>query len=593
MSISSERAQYKYEPLSSKSTFRILELLPGDEGDTISYRLHAANWNSPPPYEAISYAWGDVKDTTISFCHEFPLPITQSLGDGLVAMRRKDRSRFLWADAICIDQSNNEERGHQVSQMRIIYEKATKVLVWLGRDADGHAKDAMDMLGVIHDGCTCRSDKNADSDRPKLKELDELWDVLPQKMLRGVPHNNARNWKALAWFYSRPWFNRLWVVQEVNTNADVEVLCGGHYTSWDIVALGASYIERHPKIYLYWGFPTSYYRNAYYMRRRLWFREVTLPSLLNWGRSFRASDPLDRVYALMGMPSFTKMSEPLRVDYSITPIELGKKVAIRCIQDMQSLRILYYAQHFREGETFPSWVPRWDREEDYHPINDTLKKVRWKASGDLKPSVSFAEGSLELSGIEFDTIRSCVPLGDGAWLDDESVAVHPVLKFLENHHMDRTYPAGGTSMYAFSVALTTGLGVSLRKAAEDIESLQANFAAYMSCLLRNTGCEAYSTSSLKAQAKLGDSFEYASLVRKKGRNRALFSTERGYIGLGPPHCRPGDLVCILFGGEVPFVLRPVGGRYQLVGDAYVHGIMEGEALSTPGFEDSKACFEIV
>ena len=356
---------------------------------------------------------------------------------------------------------------------------------------------------------------------------------------------------------------------------------------------GASYIERHPKIYLYWGFPTSYYRNAYYMRRRLWFREVTLPSLLNWGRSFRATEPLDRVYALMGMPSFAQMSEPLRVDYSITPVELGKKVAVRCIQDMQSLRILYYAQHFREGEKSPSWVPRWDREEDYHPINDTLKKVRWNASGNLKPSVNFAEGSLTLSGLEFDTITSCVPLGDGIWLDDEGVAAQPILEFLKSHNMDRSYPAGCTSMYAFSVALTTGLGVSLRKALEDVDSLKANFAAYMSRLLHNTGHEAYVTSSLKAQAKLGDSFEYASLVRKKGRNRALFSTEKGYIGLGPPHCRPGDIVCILFGGEVPFVLRPVEGRYQLVGDAYVHGIMEGEALRPHDSDGPNAYFEIV
>ena len=592
-SSSSRGVRYEYEPLNSKVTFRILELLPGNEDDPVSYRLHAANWDPPPPYEAISYAWGDVNDTTLSFCHDLPLFITRSLKDGLVAMRFKDRSRLLWADAICIDQSNYAERGHQVSQMRLIYEKATNVLVWLGSDVDERAGKAMHMMNAIADDSTKKATGNAHEGKAGLRKVDELWDVLPQRMLKGPLYSNTDNWRTLAWFFSRPWFNRLWVIQEVNSNPNVEVLCGGNQISWDVVALGASYIERHPKIYLFYDFPASYYRNAYYMRRRLWFREVTLPSLLNWGRSFRATDPLDRVYALMGMPTFSKMSDPLRVDYSITPVELGQRVAVRCIKDMQSLRILYYAQHFREGEKFPSWIPRWDREEQYRPINDTLKKVRWKASGDFKPEFSFGKGTLKLDGAEFDVIKSCVPLGECSWLDDESMSDHPILKFLETHSMDSAYPTGCKSLDAFSVSLTTGLGVNLRKASEDMVSFEANFAAYLNYLLHQTGCVRCITSTLKARAKLGDSFEYESLVRKKGRNRSLFSTEGGFIGLGPPHCNPGDRVCILFGGEVPFVLRPVGGCYQLVGDAYVHGIMEGEALNMPGFKGTKGCFEIV
>jgi hypothetical protein len=60
--------------------------------------------------------------------------------------------------------------------------------------------------------------------------------------------------------------------------------------------------------------------------------------------------------------------------------------------------------------------------------------------------------------------------------------------------------------------------------------------------------------------------------------RKPFRTQQGYIGLGPHIARHGDIVCVLLGAHVPFILRPVGDQYQLLGECYVHGIMDGEAL---------------
>lgn len=553
--------------------------------------MHIVDWTSPPAYEAISYAWGDVGDTTSSFCDGHLVLITHNLKDALATMRRRDRPRFLWADAVCIDQSCKEEREHQVSHMLVIYEKATRVLVWLGKDVDGQAVKAAAALEEIAGECIRLGGGKEKAHRSTLKYVDELWDVLPQGSLKGPRWTNPNSWKALAWLFSRPWFDRLWVIQEVNSNIEVDILCGGVQTSWDVVALVASYIQRHPKIHLYWGFPDSYHRNAYYMRRRLWFREVTLPSLLNWGRSFSATEPLDRVYALMGMPSFAKMANPFKVDYSISTVDLGKKVAARCIQEMQSLRVLCYAQHIEEKDTVPSWVPRWDCTEQYNPINDTLKKVRWRASGDTKPSVDFEDGVLKLTGVVFDEIKSYRPLGNATWLENNDLENHPILEFLATDNAGSVYPTGGKSLDAVALSLTAGLGANLRKASENITSFRANFAAYSSRLLYLANL--YISSSLKTQAEFGDWFEYESLVAKKGRNRSLFYTRTGYIGLGPPGCRVGDLVCLLFGGEVPFILRPRAESYQLVGDGYVHGIMEGEAVSTYATERAKIVFRVV
>jgi hypothetical protein len=68
-------------------------------------------------------------------------------------------------------------------------------------------------------------------------------------------------------------------------------------------------------------------------------------------------------------------------------------------------------------------------------------------------------------------------------------------------------------------------------------------------------------------------------MKRAAIKRAFFVTEKGYIGLGPSNMEEGDLVYVLSGGQVPFILRPttLEGGFSLVGETYVHGIMDGEA----------------
>lgn len=68
-------------------------------------------------------------------------------------------------------------------------------------------------------------------------------------------------------------------------------------------------------------------------------------------------------------------------------------------------------------------------------------------------------------------------------------------------------------------------------------------------------------------------------MRDMARSQAFFITERGYLGIGPPDAMVGDEVWVLFCGNVPQVLRGRGGdEFEYVGDAYVQGIMDGEAV---------------
>jgi hypothetical protein len=127
--------------LQSDASFRYIELLPGQGKSVVKYRLHFATFENPPPYEAISYAWGDPNLRRMSVCDGSILRITHNLYDCLQTLRYSERSRYLWADAIAIDQKNISEKNHQVQHMWHIYQKATKVIVWLGLDEPADAGD--------------------------------------------------------------------------------------------------------------------------------------------------------------------------------------------------------------------------------------------------------------------------------------------------------------------------------------------------------------------------------------------------------------------------------------------------------------------
>jgi hypothetical protein len=473
--------------------------------------------------------------------------------------------------------------------MRTIYQNATRVLVWLGKDECGLGARGIKAMQEIARQCSLQETPEPWPEKTKMKDVQELWDLLPKHMLQDPCLDTPENWTALSWFFSRSWFSRLWIIQEVNVNKEVQMLCGSTQVSWDVAVLAASYIKQHSRIHRRWGFPASHFNNAYYMRRRFWLQKVALPSLLNWGRSFNASDPMDRVYALMGMPSFNQIRHLLTVDYSKPKVDLYTDIATICICEMGGLRILCYAQHLEEGSEFPSWVPQWDRPERYRAIQDSLTKVRWNPSGgrELEASVDPRLRCLKSKGIIFDTIKSVCPLGKTMSLLDES-SDHPVISFWEaQNRKPTTYPTGEGSLDVLASVIATGLDKNLRKASANIDSFKQDFAAYLNRLLCISGRDQHAYRQIAKAEEQGDWFGYESLVQSTCQYRSLVFTEMGYMGLGP-NCQVGDLVCILFGGEVPFVLRPSEGYYRLVGDVYIHGIMEGEAMGLHGNEKSPA-----
>ncbi|OTA86022.1 hypothetical protein M434DRAFT_51030, partial [Hypoxylon sp. CO27-5] len=133
-----------------------------------------------PSYEAISYVWGDPLDKVDITCNGKTLAITAGLEVVLRHFRSPTEKKILWADAVCINQNDNDERGRQVRRMKDIYSKASQVLIWLGEECD----DSNIGIAAASDIAHAYS-----SQFPRLS--------------------------AFAKIIRRLWFTRVWVVQEL------------------------------------------------------------------------------------------------------------------------------------------------------------------------------------------------------------------------------------------------------------------------------------------------------------------------------------------------------------------------------------------
>jgi hypothetical protein len=125
---------YTHKPLSPGQNIRLLDLeRSADFASEIRCRLVEITLaKARNGYVALSYTWGgQIRDSRI-ICDDKPFYVTTNCATALRYLRKRSKWRILWVDAICIDQSSNDERGHQVDLMGAIYQHAYNVIVWLG-----------------------------------------------------------------------------------------------------------------------------------------------------------------------------------------------------------------------------------------------------------------------------------------------------------------------------------------------------------------------------------------------------------------------------------------------------------------------------
>jgi hypothetical protein len=196
---------YEYELIDLEGpAFRLLVLLEGT-GPDIECRLFQTWLNSDSliSYEALSYTWGGNELSASIKLDGKTLNVTENLYLALQGLRSEEIDRTLWVDAVCIDQSNDQERGHQVSHLGHIYHHADQVVFYLGQPTD--------TTGVILDSLKLLERESLNRPCRDWKSTDELWKDLWTSMQPALKKSKSWNLESrqragLDLLLSRPWF---------------------------------------------------------------------------------------------------------------------------------------------------------------------------------------------------------------------------------------------------------------------------------------------------------------------------------------------------------------------------------------------------
>lgn len=239
-----------YQSLTGTHDIRVLELYAGKSEEELSGRLHicsvlfeypveqisdlgtqsqprtlhATSCTSGMPvwYTALSYVWGKPALVKSMICNGKHFAITNNLGLALHHLRRSDVSIMLWVDQICINQDDLQEKSQQVVLMGTIYQRAWSTLVWLGEEAD-NSDEAIDTLQNTKTALQYYQDGRA----PNAEDFERLF----------LPASDSPKWHELGKLMRRPWFQRIWVIQEVVLSQQIIVMCGTRCISWADLAL--------------------------------------------------------------------------------------------------------------------------------------------------------------------------------------------------------------------------------------------------------------------------------------------------------------------------------------------------------------------
>ncbi|KAK0624057.1 heterokaryon incompatibility protein-domain-containing protein [Immersiella caudata] len=586
---------FRYLPLQTQTREIRILYLRGSHGEnnTPAGTLRHESLDSKPQYLALSYVWGDQKETLPIFVDGHRFLVGLNLYSALEHLQQRagthDLFVALWIDAICINQVDNTEKSSQVQMMGEIYSSSQFTLSWLGPEADD-SNLAIRALDYIGEQCV------EHPDGPALQERCELF-------TRILPESDTDEWnarfpvEAVVALLNRPYWRRIWIVQEVILPPTVFVVCGELITTFGALAVGATALLELPILDSTLGGPlTSRIRPlipVYKCDPKLiqaafhhgaTGKKLPLASRLQNITQMGATNPLDHVFGLMGLAS--DLDElGIQADYSLAPLELFTRVTAALLKQ-GSRQFLSRCSAGRNNG--PSWTVDFSRDRSGEPApiwNYRYKLYRAGGSTVFQRALSVEGNILRVSGAVVDTIEALGPL--------PLQAPDPIGSYL-------------ASLEEFAHSACPGYG-SLDRLTDAIHRLP--FLDMEVALFRKTGRynkRLGQDSATRYFAGLRESTERLEIALPHVSvhaaaitaivNHQTFSTVEGRLGIGPVDTKPGDLVCVFHGCEVPFVVRPTPdstvtstGKWlwkkqelhcTLVGESYVYGIMDGEGLNS-------------
>ena len=591
-----------YQPL-KLDEFRLVELKAGKPSTQLEISIVVRSLSHPPKYSALSYAVGkhqtlvDIGLRQDSKVHDYQ--IAKNLYAALCSLRRQSDDILIWVDALSINQHDREERAKQVRKMSEIFAQAENVCVWLGvADPDSKNDKAMAFARQI-----------ADLDFLETAERDI---------------ERQADFLGLAELLASPWFRRRWCVQEILLAKNATVHCGHHVMKW------AEFAEIAELLSLSWkviketmDLPATHaagdkhlidamalIETSQNMIRKARNGEVlerllSLEVLLSRLATFEVTVAHDAIYSIYDLCQDLQGTDKIRIDYSIEPRQLFRDVTEFVVRSSGSLDII--CRPWAPVVGVPSWVPtvskvpyqRRDGEAEYdHQQGAVLVNMpgaqRYLACGSrsARGNVSFSKGEaqvLSARGVRIGIVKEVAsecPNGviPSSWMR------------LAGWRDIRTQPAPE----AFWRTIVADQGHGNARAPDWYKrACETSF--------REARTPHIDTIRLCQMAKSSKVKEFLEKVGEIIWSRRLVGIlmDRGpgilgALGLSGPAPQTiclcdsttivGDELCILYGCSVPVILRKSGAYYTVIGEAYLHGVMDGEAIkstATFGGDDSQ------
>ncbi|CZR50156.1 uncharacterized protein PAC_00028 [Phialocephala subalpina] len=295
-------AEYVYQAIDlDRPAVRLLRLLKESYMDDIQCELFDG-WIEQPEggiaYDALSYTWGSTEKNARITVNGSTMYVTSNLYAALQYLRLDNQDRIIWIDAICINQVDDKERGHQVQHMSKIYKEAEQVIVWLGRGT-GESDFTMDFMKQLQEN----NMKVKHGTRPSTISLGPGRPDIPKNRL----------YEGMELMLRQPWFRRIWILQEIANARVATIICGRKSISARVFAQVSSIIGLSPAPHCQAILDIMPGPS----RQKSWWAEKrNLYNLLLKFRKCEATDERDIIYALLGLSSDAYNSDLLLPSYT-------------------------------------------------------------------------------------------------------------------------------------------------------------------------------------------------------------------------------------------------------------------------------------
>ncbi|RKF56433.1 Heterokaryon incompatibility protein 6, OR allele, partial [Erysiphe neolycopersici] len=395
-----------YPPLSSHQ-IRILTLHPGQCESPIVTTIQNHDLNTvDESYEALSYVWGDQTRKVTIQCNDAELRITKSLYEALRQLRYQDRRRFLWVDAICINQDDLDERGQQVSLMKNIFPMASKVLVWLG-EADEKTELA---IKAIDKWATFNRQYRCNSDATRFSKFEERFAFKP---------GYRDTLQAVGALTSRPWFDRCWTFQEILLSSQAEINVGKFRITWDCFYHALEAFPMHLLADDVLNFNALFMCHGKAKTKNSKSNDSdsipvsrNLSRVLQITRNFTATDPRDKFFSVL---SIATMNNPIifQPNYNKSVRDTFISLTLAMIKDEDSLCVLMSCGEQNRDKNLPSWCPDWSCKRGV-TLAGYFDYISYNVNAGLRPNLRNLQTNeryeLELDGAVIDVVKEVYDL---------------------------------------------------------------------------------------------------------------------------------------------------------------------------------------